>query len=71
MIDYQTKQDLKTYLIERQNRVHEWDLGKSHDFCVSNNVDFQSLMQKAIAWQQEYGDVDTNLTDKQFPYTIL
>jgi len=71
MLDYKTKQDLKSYLIEKQNITSEWDFEKTHTYCTFNNVDFNDVLKEAIMWQNIFGNGNTSLTDKDLPYTIL
>ncbi len=71
MLDYQDKQDLKQYLIEKQHQLGNWEFEKSRTFCLTNNLDFKTLLYEVIEWQDTYGNGKANITDKELPWTVL
>ena len=71
MLNYQTKQDLKMYLIKNSHITSEYDFEKTEHFCYKNGVNFKVIMKEAVLWQNQFGNGHTNLTEKDFIYTIL
>ena len=70
MVDYQTKQNLKSYLISNDDIVGSWDFEKTERFCINNDVDFKEVMFEVIHWENTFGN-GVGLDDSSLLFTVL
>jgi len=69
MLDYQDKEDLKTFLIGRKNLLGGSPFEKTEIFCDERKLNFKAVMQEAVQWQEQFDGIIND--DNALLYTIL
>ena len=55
MLNFKVKEQLKQFLMKRQNMVSTDPHFFTKRFCILMGVSFDEIIQEAIDWQNKYG----------------